>query len=63
MTCGKCQSKRFWFLFHFNVTVVLFALVPFGPEQDDVDAVAALFLDSKASAKLLQQNPDKYISQ
>jgi hypothetical protein len=31
--------------------------------QGDLEDIAMLFLDAKASARLLQQQPDKYVSQ
>ncbi|GJP29916.1 hypothetical protein CLOM_g20373 [Closterium sp. NIES-68] len=31
--------------------------------KDDIDAVSLLFLDSKASARMLQEHSDKYVSQ
>lgn len=31
--------------------------------QGDLEDIAELFLDAKASARLLQEQPDKYVSQ
>jgi hypothetical protein len=31
--------------------------------QGDLEDIAMLFLDAKASARLLQEQPDKYVSQ
>lgn len=31
--------------------------------QGDLEDIATLFLDAKASARLLQEQPDKYVSQ
>lgn len=56
LALSACTVQWVLYLYSHNITTSILL-------QGDLEDIAMLFLDAKASARLLQEQPDKYVSQ